>query len=121
MAVWNSAFAVAIMGNVPDEEYELVVLDTRAVTPDEIEYYTRRKFAFLGVIAIALHEGRPRVALDHDFDAETHSALSRTFLNLLERELNARVTEQVAKQVGDALEWLKRLQALPDIRNGMEN
>lgn len=116
-AIWNASFAVAIAGNVNTADYLLIELGAGKIplAEETLKDFTQRGLTFLGVIA--LHEGRSVSAFDHDFDPETVSALSRKFLQLNEHGLNARL----ANQVGDSLEWLKRLHTLPDIRKGRES
>lgn len=117
--IWKAQYTVSILGNVHSGEFELIDADKLPLSEESVQNFRQRNFVFLGVIG--LHEDGPRMALECELSGETIRSLSVRFLKQLERELNARVTEQIAKSLGDSLEWLNQLHRLPDIRNGMEN
>lgn len=118
---WDCSFATAIVGNPHANDYELIELGLgkMPLSEETLQNFQRRNFSFLGIIGI--YEGRPCTALDFEPAEDTVRALCRTFLKLLEREPNTRAIKQVAKRAGDEVEWLNRLQTLPDLRKGMEN
>lgn len=114
-AILGARYATAILRDVRTGAFELIDADKLPLAEEALQ-----NRSYVGVMGY--HEDGIRFALDEDLDAQTLSMLSVRFLKQLEQELNARVIAQVAKRVGDEVEFLNRLHRLPDSRNeGMEN
>jgi hypothetical protein len=102
-AAADCTFAVAILGNVHSQDFELVPLG-EVISADMDRRFRARGLCFLGVLGLpdrfALAEPMPpvqmRLAIAREFD---------------------RVYGQAVKPVGDSVTWLENLHSLPDTRD----